>query len=213
MQEQAIYPEVAVLQRAAVGLASASPRRRELLGRLVPQDKFRVVAANINEDVRPGEDPADYVRRLALEKAEAGARLWAKANTVNEARLVIGSDTTVVLGNQILGKPASGEEATAMLSQLSGQTHRVITGVAALLLPDGVNISQRESLISVAEVEFKEISRAEIDWYVATGEPMDKAGAYAVQGYGGAFISAVRGDYYSVVGLPLAPLVDLLRKF
>ncbi len=208
-----IYPEVAVFGRAALALASGSPRRRELLGRLVPQEQFRIIVADVDEAVKTGEAPADYVRRLALEKAETGARLWAAASPAPEERLVIGADTTVVLGEQIMGKPSSKEEAIAMLEQLSGQTHQVITGVAALLLTDGQAITRRESLTVSTEVEFQPLSRAEIEWYVNTGEPMDKAGAYAVQGYGGALITAVRGDYYNVVGLPLAPLISLLKTF
>jgi septum formation protein len=207
------YPNIPVLERAALALASASPRRRELLGRLVPSDQFRIISANINEDLKPDEDPADYVRRLALEKAEEGSRLWAVASPTPEERLVLGADTTVVLDNLVLGKPGSKEEAAGMLETLSGKTHRVITGVAALLLSDGKNIVRSESLTISTEVEFQPLSRAEIDWYVATGEPMDKAGAYAVQGYGGTLIAAVRGDYYNVVGLPLAPLIQLLRSF
>lgn len=208
-----IYPEIPVLERAALALASASPRRRELLGRLVPEERFRIIAANVNEDLRAGEAPADYVRRLALEKAEAGSKLWVAASPNSEERLVIGSDTTVVLGDLIMGKPATKAEAAQMLSQLAGQTHQVITGVAALLLTDGQTVTRQESLTVCTEVEFLPLSQAEIDWYVATGEPMDKAGAYAIQGYGGALIAAVRGDYYNVVGLPLAPLIQLLRSF
>lgn len=208
-----IYPGVPVLGRAALALASASPRRRELLGRLVPPDQFRIIAANINEDVREGESADVYVRRLAEEKAEAGANLWAKASPTPEERLVIGADTTVVLDDLLLGKPESKEDAARMLEHLSGQTHRVITGVAALLLADGHAITRAESLTVTTEVEFQTLSRTEIEWYVATGEPMDKAGAYAVQGYGGALIKAVRGDYYNVVGLPLAPLITLLKSF
>jgi len=213
MSSQETYPNLPILQRAALALASASPRRRELLGRLVSASQFRIIAANINEEVRPDEEPAKYVQRLALEKAEAGAKLWATASPAPEERLIIGADTTVVLGEQILGKPTSPQEAVTMLEALSSQTHQVITGVAALLLSDGQAVTRRESLTVVTQVEFRKLSRAEIDWYIATGEPMDKAGAYAIQGYGGAFIAAIHGDYYNVVGLPLASLIELLREF
>ncbi|MEI6046430.1 MAG: Maf family protein [Chloroflexota bacterium] len=206
-----IYPEIPVLERASLALASASPRRRELLGRLVPS--FHLIAADIDETVQLGEVPLAYVRRLALEKAEAGARLWATTSPATGERLIIGADTTVVLGDRLLGKPTSKEEAVWMLAQLSGQTHQVVTGVAVLLLTDQQILLRRESLTVATEVEFQPLRRAEIEWYVATGEPMDKAGAYAIQGYGGALIANIRGDYYNVVGLPLAPLINLLRAF
>jgi septum formation protein len=208
-----LYPEIPVLARAELALASASPRRRELLGRLVPSNQFHIIAADIDETVQPGEAPLDYVRRLALEKSEAGARLWSTSSPTSQDRLVIGADTTVVLGDQLLGKPTSKEEAVWMLEQLSGQTHRVVTGVAVLLLTNGQTITRHSSLTVTTEVEFQPLRQAEIEWYVATGEPMDKAGAYAIQGYGGALIAAIRGDYYNVVGLPLAPLINLLRDF
>jgi septum formation protein len=145
----------------------------------------------------PGESPADYVERLAREKALAIAKAEPRA-------VVLGSDTTVVLDGAILGKPGSVEEAEAMLTRLSGQTHQVMTGIAVAAG------QQCRSDRVITEVTFRVLSRGEIRAYVATGEPMDKAGAYGIQGLGGVFVAHLKGSYSSVVGLPLYETARLL---
>lgn len=177
-------------------LASASPRRRELLGLLglAPE----VVPPEIDEAVRAGEAPEAYVERLAQEKAAQVARGLPGA-------LVLAADTTVALGADVLGKPASEAEARHMLGRLSGTWHEVFTGVAV----DG---PLRASLVVRTRVEFRPLSAGEIAWYVATGEPMDKAGAYAVQGRAGAFVARLEGSPTNVVGLPLAEAAALLAR-
>jgi nucleoside triphosphate pyrophosphatase len=180
-------------------LASASPRRREILGRLT--SAFVVRAADIDEALRPGEDPIDYVTRLAEEKAAAVA----VAGSV-----VIGADTSVVLDGEILGKPDDRSDASAMLRRLSGRTHEVITGLAvALVDPGGTATIHRDH--ERTEVRFVELSDERIAWYVATGEADDKAGAYGLQGAGGLFADHVRGSVSNVIGLPTVCLDRLCR--
>ena len=174
-------------------LASRSPRRRELLWQIgVPH---HVAAADIDEQPLPGEAPADCVQRLAL----------AKARTVAPAGLpVLGADTAVVLDGQMLGKPADRAEGVAMLRRLSGRTHRVLTAVA---LVDGPG---SRLAVSASEVEFRVLAEAECQRYWDSGEPRDKAGGYAIQGLGAVFISALRGSYSGVMGLPLFETAALL---
>ena len=175
-------------------LASQSPRRRELLSQLGID--LRVVPAGADETPRPGEPPRAYVERLAREKARAVTGAW-----------VLGADTTVVLDGAILGKPDDDGDARRMLRALSGRVHEVTTGVC-LRGPGG-----REEAIAVGtEVSFAELTEAQIAWYSATGEPRDKAGAYAVQGVGSAFVREVRGSVSNVVGLPLAETAALLER-
>jgi septum formation protein len=175
-------------------LASASPRRRQLLEQLGLA--FEVKPTGADESVRSGEGPRAYVERIAREKAAAGA-------TASPDALILAADTAVVLGERILGKPANREEAKEMLETLSGREHRVITGVAlAGPVRDGCAVETR--------VTFRRLSAAEIAWYVATGEPLDKAGAYAVQGAGGAWVERIDGSVSNVVGLPLAETLGLL---
>lgn len=173
-------------------LASASPRRRELLGGLGL--RFTVRAAEIDETPRPGEDPGAYVLRLAREKARAAAR---------PGELVLAADTSVVVGGEILGKPRDGEDAARMLRLLSGREHEVLTGVAVV---DMAGDGRLASGVDRTAVRMAPLSAEEIAWYVATGEPRDKAGAYAIQGLGSLFVEAVAGNYSNVVGLPV-PLV------
>jgi nucleoside triphosphate pyrophosphatase len=191
-------------------LASASPRRSEIL-----RDagfEFAVRPCAVDESLRPGETPAAHVARLAREKARAGA------SGLAGPAVVIGADTVVVLGREILGKPASRDHARRMLRLLSGRTHRVLTGVAVLLLPPQKRrVARRrgrimQSGVEVTRVTFAPLSRQEIDNYIATGEPDDKAGAYAVQGRGGRFVTRIEGCYFNVVGLPLARLYRMLLK-
>lgn len=176
-------------------LASASPRRRVLLQQLGVEHTMRAV--NIDERPRPGESPPEYVSRLALAKARAARRLcpeWA----------VLGADTVVVCDGTIYGKPADAGEAGAMLRHLSGRGHQVMTSVAL------VHESETRTL-SVSTVYFKSLREEEIQSYLATGEPFDKAGAYAIQGYAGAFIVRLEGSYSGVMGLPLYETAQLLN--
>ncbi|HWE84933.1 MAG TPA: Maf family protein [Terracidiphilus sp.] len=191
-------------------LASASPRRRELLAQA--GYAFEVRAAHINEDVRPGEDPIAYVTRLAREKAEAVLRqLHAENQATNagESPVVLGADTTVTLDSHILAKPEDEADARRMLALLSGRTHRVITGVAVV---GGSGPATRCNVAAeVTAVRFLTLSAEEIAAYVATGEPMDKAGAYAIQGRAAKWIPRIEGDYFNVVGLPLALVAGMLE--
>lgn len=175
-------------------LASASPRRRDLLAQvgLYP----RIQPADVDEGVRPGESPAGYAVRVAADKARA----------VASAEPVLAADTVVALEDRSLGKPASEAEAKAMLTVLSGRTHHVHTGVVLVLG------GAQHDLLVTTEVRFRQLSGAEIEAYVATGEPLDKAGGYGVQGRGGALTAEIRGSYTNVVGLPLEETLALLSR-
>lgn len=180
-------------------LASASPRRRELLATLdLP---FRVMPAHIDERHHAAEPSASYVARLAREKAAQLAEPYPSA-------WVLGADTVVVLDQRILGKPADAAEARAMLSSLSGRTHTVMTGVAVVHRGRGTT----QCDVVSTRVRFRPLQAADIEAYIATGEPFDKAGAYAVQGLGGQFVAALEGCYNNVVGLPLQRTMALLRS-
>jgi septum formation protein len=178
-------------------LASASPRRAEIL-RAVGWP-FETLAANIDETLAPGESAEDAVRRLALGKAEAAARL-------NPGALVLGADTTVVVDSQILEKPKDNLDARRMLRLLNGRWHDVLTGVA--LVWDDKRVVAYER----TRVRFGTMSDAEIDWYILSGEPMDKAGGYAVQGRAALFIEEIQGDYWNVVGLPVRLVYKLINE-
>jgi septum formation protein len=207
-------------------LASASPRRRELLTQA--GFSFEIHPADIPEDPFPGEDPTAYVTRLAREKAQAvfdeiaktpaseqlGApgldpETWESkslGHRPNSAFVVVGADTTVTLDDHILGKPVDAADAVRMLRLLSGRTHRVITGVAV------VTATSTQVAAEVTTVTFLALSDAEIAAYIATGEPMDKAGAYAIQGLAARWIPRIEGCYFNVVGLPLARVSALLAS-
>jgi len=179
-------------------LASASPRRAELLrGAGI---EFDVTPADVDETVHPGERPDAYVRRVAAAKARAVA---ARARE----RVVLAADTTVVIDDIMLGKPVDDNDAKRMLCLLSGRTHDVLTAVAVF------RAGMDESLVDVerTEVEFAPLTEFEIDWYVATGEPRDKAGAYAIQGYASRFVTRIDGSYSNVVGLPIALVYEMLK--
>ena len=178
-------------------LASASPRRRELLAQA--GFSFEVKPAHINEDLHSGEDPIDYVVRLAREKAEA-----VYAQIRNAEAIVVGADTTVTLDGHILAKPEDAEDAGRMLRLLSGRTHRVITGVA-IASASGVEVAAE-----VTGVQFLTLNDEEIAAYIAAGEPMDKAGAYGIQGYAAKWIPRIEGCYFNVVVLPLALVSTML---
>lgn len=177
-------------------LASRSPRRRELLERLDVQ--FQMVVPDVDESPRPGEDPSAYVERLAREKALA---VEADPDT-----LVIAADTTVDLDGEILGKPSTHDDARRMLRRLSGRGHYVHTGVA-VRLGDRV-----ETGVDETRVQMTPIGDHALEWYLGTGEPFDKAGAYALQGVGAVFVARVAGSVSNVIGLPLTLLVDLAGR-
>lgn len=177
-------------------LASASPRRRELLTQA--GFVFRVVAADINETRRTYEAPAAYVARLALEKAQVVEQRFPEA-------IVLGADTTVVLGEEILGKPVDRDDARRMLLALAGKTHEVMTGVAV------VGGGHQRTHVETTRVEFSVPTQGELETYLDSGDPLDKAGAYGIQGYAARWIPRIEGDFFNVVGLPLAATVRLLH--
>jgi septum formation protein len=182
---------------AELVLASGSPRRAELL-RAAGID-FTIEVADVDETPLEGERPVDYVARLAQAKAAVIAQRRGPGYRV------LGADTTVVIEDQIVAKPVDAEDARRMLRQLSGQWHEVLTGIA---LVDG---SQEWTEVETTRVQVALLTQAEIDWYVATGEPMDKAGAYGIQGYASRFIERIEGSYANVVGLPVHRVYRLLR--
>lgn len=188
---------------AEIVLASASPRRTALLAQIGLS--CRVEVSGLGDDgeaVLPGEDPEAHALRLALAKArDVAGRL--------ETGLVIGADTVVVLGDRILGKPADPGEANAFLLALSGRTHRVISGVAVVDAATG----RSEAAAAVTAVRMRAFGAGEAEAYVATGEPLDKAGAYGIQGKGALLVAEIRGDYCNVVGLPVVLLKALLGRF
>jgi septum formation protein len=179
-------------------LASGSPRRKQLLEMLhIP---FRVIPPDVDEHVLPGEEPGHYVTRLSRAKAEA---VVVRA----PGDVILAADTTVVLDGAIFEKPTSPAHAVEMLSRLQGRTHEVMTAVA--VARDG----EVEQALDVSRVTFRPVDRATLQAYVATGEPMDKAGAYAIQGLGAPLIERVEGDFFGVMGLPLRLALDLLARF
>ena len=179
-------------------LASGSPRRKQLLEMLhIP---FRVIPPDVDEHVLPGEEPGHYVTRLSRAKAEA---------VVPRApgEVILAADTTVVLDGAIFEKPTSPANAVEMLSRLQGRTHEVMTAVAV------ARDAEVAQALDVSRVTFRPVDRATLEAYVATGEPMDKAGAYAIQGLGAPLIERVEGDFFGVMGLPLRLALDLLARF
>ncbi|AIL63449.1 Maf family protein [Pseudomonas alkylphenolica] len=185
-------------------LASGSPRRRELLTQIgVP---FTTLSASVDESPLPNEAAPVYVERLARAKASAGLAALLPRET-NAALAVLGADTAVVLDGQILGKPVDRDDALAMLAALSGREHQVLTAVA---------VADQQRCLSVcvaSQVRFRPISSEEAQAYWASGEPMDKAGAYAIQGLGAVFVQRIEGSYSAVVGLPLRETAELLGRF
>jgi len=183
-------------------LASGSPRRKELLAQTGVI--FERIAAPIDETPLPKENPRDYVLRMAVEKAESG---WQHLEAMGLAlKPVLASDTSVIFANEILGKPVDAADAAAMLRKLSGQTHEVLTSLA---LKDQSGVETR---LSVSRVTFAELTDAQIASYIASGEPMDKAGAYGIQGLGGVFVAHLDGSFTGVMGLPLHDTAALLAK-
>ncbi|MFL5553918.1 MAG: Maf family protein [Gemmatimonadaceae bacterium] len=179
-----------------VVLASGSPRRRQLLDLIGITHEVR--PSNVDETARPREAPRRHAERLAREKATAVARR-------DPDLITIGADTVVVINRKVLGKPIDDADAARMLAMLSGREHTVITAIA---------VSRGKKLRSAIEevrVKFRRLRDAEIDAYIATREPMDKAGAYGIQGYGATIVERIEGDYFAVMGLPLVRLINLLR--
>ncbi|HEX8369165.1 MAG TPA: Maf family protein [Pyrinomonadaceae bacterium] len=192
-------------------LASGSPRRAEILTAVGWQ--FTKQVADVDESIRPAETPENYVRRLAQEKAVAVAAL-------HENALVLGADTTVVINDEIIGKPVDFAEAREMLKKLSGNWHEVLTGVALVKVAESTAAavagwtSQFETQVAFerTRVKFAALNDAEIEFLVEKGEPLDKAGAYAVQAQAALFIEGIEGDYWNVVGLPVHLVYELMRK-
>jgi septum formation protein len=179
-------------------LASTSPRRAEIL-RTVGWP-FKALPVDIDESRLPNEEAVTYVERLAGKKAQAAAGAQVADSTI------IGADTVVVIDEEILGKPRDEDDARRMLRQLSGRWHQVLTGIALINgAPSEIRVAHE-----MTEVKFAAMNEDEINWYVSSGEPLDKAGAYAIQGLGARFIEGIRGDYFNIVGLPVRLLYELL---
>jgi len=182
-------------------LASASPRRAELLR--AAGIEFDVMPSEVNETIDPEETPDGYVRRVAQQKAEA---VMPRA----QGRVILGADTVVVVDNQVLGKPADEEAARGMLRLLSGREHLVLSAVC--LIDPRAESTRTQTSVARTRVEFAPLSDEEINWYAASGEPLDKAGAYAVQGLASRFVTRIDGSYSNVVGLPVAIVYALCRQ-
>jgi septum formation protein len=177
-------------------LASSSPRRAEIL--MTVNWPFEAVTAGVDETRKHGESPLEYVQRLAREKAESVASARARG-------LVLGADTTVVVGEHLLGQPLDDEDARRMLRLLSGKWHQVLTGIALVRIGGETKVD-----VETTRVRFAEMSNSEIDWYVSTGEPRGKAGAYAIQGQAALFIEEIEGDYFNIVGLPIRLVYEMV---
>lgn len=182
-------------------LASQSPRRKELIQ--VLDRPFKTFSVDIEEKVIPGERPEQVVMSLAFEKAEAASR------ALEEDGLYIGSDTIVSLEGLIFGKPVNREDAKLMLTQLSGKTHQVYTGIAII---DPLEKRKQVTYVKT-DVVFRVLNEELINWYLDTNEPFDKAGAYGIQGFGSRLVHSISGDFFNVVGLPVAALDELLTQF
>ena len=187
------------MKQPQIILASASPRRKQLLDQIAVS--CQVMPVDIDESVKAGESAEDFVSRLALEKAAAG---YQRSET---KRPVLGSDTIVLLNKQILGKPENKAHAIQMLSALSGHSHQVLTAVAM------VSDEKQQCLLNISNVYFRQLTEEEILTYWETGEPVDKAGAYAIQGLAAEFIERIEGSYSGVMGLPLFETAQLLKTF
>lgn len=181
-------------------LASASPRRRELLSIITP--RFTVRTSDCDETIAPGTGPVAAVRELSLRKA---ATVWA-ALPQKQTAAVIGSDTVVYIDGEILGKPHSREEAVSMISRLSGRSHTVCTGVTV------ITAEETRTFHETTEVHFYPLSPQEVEWYCSLKEPYDKAGAYGIQAAGALLVQGLTGDYFNVMGLPVAALARHLRE-
>jgi septum formation protein len=181
-------------------LASASPRRRELLEKLGLS--FKVEPSNFAENLSTGMEPNALAREISLGKADSVAGKYSDA-------IIIGADTFIILGNRIMGKPDTADEAREMLQDISGRSHSVITGFTIIDTASGKIVSQSVE----TKVYIKQLTPEEIDAYIKTGEPLDKAGAYAIQGLGALLVERIEGDYCNVIGLPLFALMKALKEF
>ena len=202
VEKDAITPRMLQQNQPTLILASSSPRRQELLRQA--GISFQVHAAHINEDQLAAEKPSEYALRLAREKAQAVAAHYPQS-------YVLGADTIVVVDGEVLGKPIDHADAARMLRRLSGRSHEVTTAVS-LVAPDAVAPDARtQTRACTTKVYFRELTEDEIQQYVASGEPMDKAGAYAIQGGASRWTDRIEGEWSNVVGLPLSLVTDLLR--
>ena len=184
-------------------LASASPRRAELLA--AAGFSFEVRAADVDERVAPGENPRDYVRRLAIAKSSATLeKLAIEGSPVPDGLVVIGADTAVIVDDEIMGKPANNDDAGRMLRRLSGRSHQVLTGVSVR------TAETQADTVEETLVFFRRLAEAEVSWYLESGEGRDKAGAYAIQGLASRFIPRIEGSYSNVVGLPIEMVAGLI---
>lgn len=179
-------------------LASASPRRRELMALITTE--FEIITADVDETIAEGTSPSDAVMSLSYKKAKA-------VSDLNRGRIVIGADTVVVCDNKILGKPASRDNAKEMLRMLSGRSHQVLTGVT---ITDG---EKTDTFFVSSDVTFFRLTEEEIISYAESGEPDDKAGAYAIQGKGSLFVEKINGDYFNIVGFPVSQVNKHLKNF
>lgn len=186
-------------------LASRSPRRRELLHQIGVEFETLIGDVEVDETPLPGEDPATYVERVTRAKAEQGERIILDRHLI--VHPILAADTTLEFNGEIIGKPVDAADAEAILRRLSGQVHRVLTGVAVH------DAGRTEFVLSVSEVRFRTIEDDEIRHYVLSGEPMDKAGAYGIQGRAGLFVAHIAGSYTGIMGLPVCETGELLKKF
>ena len=186
-------------------LASRSPRRRELLHQIGVEFETLIGDVEVDETPLPGEDPATYVERVTRAKAERGERIILDRHLI--VHPILAADTTLEFNGEIIGKPVDAADAEAILRRLSGQVHRVLTGVAVH------DAGRTEFVLSVSEVRFRAIDDDEIRHYVLSGEPMDKAGAYGIQGRAGLFVAHIAGSYTGIMGLPVCETGELLKKF
>ncbi|CAG7631085.1 dTTP/UTP pyrophosphatase [Paenibacillus solanacearum] len=188
-------------------LASSSPRRQELIRSLnLP---YEIIVSSVDESTEPGLSPADIVEQLSGRKAQAVYERCKAEARYGNGGVVVGSDTIVVLDGEVLGKPKDGEDALRMLRALQGREHEVFSGVAVIDMQTGErHVSHRRTNVRMKPLDDEKIRR-----YIATGEPMDKAGSYGIQGLGATIVEEIVGDYFSVVGLPMSLLSDLLARF
>lgn len=192
-------------------LASQSPRRRQLLEEL--GYRLEILPADIDESRAPGEGPVELVGRLARQKAEASRALAAEQGVEDADGLLVAADTIVWDdAGDVLGKPADAADAARMLRELSGHVHHVSTGCCAMHLGAGCGLLSARSFVETTDVEFWPLTEAQVGAYVASGEPMDKAGAYGIQGRGRLLVRGIKGDYFSVVGLPVSRLAREIEE-
>ncbi|CAG7655343.1 Maf family protein [Paenibacillus allorhizosphaerae] len=198
---------MSIASEKTIILASSSPRRQELIRSL--NRPYEIIVSSVDETTDPGLSPAEIVEQLSSRKAQAVYERCKAESRFETGSVIVGSDTIVVQGGEVLGKPKDAEDAFRMLRSLQGRGHQVYSGVAVIDLQTGVqHVSHRKT-----NVRMKPLADEQIRRYIATGEPMDKAGAYGIQGLGATIVEEIEGDYFSVVGLPMSLLSDLLARF